>query len=509
MKRREFFTAASSLLLPVVIDGFGVKSLAKNSALMQSLMETTAAFGDRILVVIYLDGGNDGLNTVIPLDQYSAYNALRSNIAIPQNKVLPLGTAAKTGLHPSMTGMRDLYNEGKLAIINSVAYPNPNKSHYRSTDIYMTGVDSDQYSETGWAGRYLINRFPGYPEQYPSAEMVDPLAIEISSLASLSAFGSRQPMSVSIQDPAALSGMLDTQEAAYSGPVSCCESGELVKYVRLQQVLALDYAARIKTAAEKGQNLATYPSENVVKTDLSEQLKVVARLIHGGLQSKIYFVSLIGFDTHAQQVTSTDNTVGTHATLLRKLSESISAFQNDMKLQGNEDKVVGMTFSDFGRRASSNASKGTDHGVAAPMFVFGSGIKRQVVGTNPDLTNGLLPLAPETGNSERDIAMQIDFRRVYSDILNDWFGTNKTATNSILFKNFSTISLFSNTVETIASGAWPDKTIWSTGIVPTLNEYVKINSGHTVSVGENISVKNIQMDGELIFLGAFDVTITG
>ena len=508
MKRRDFFTAASSLLLPVAVNGFGIKSLTKNSALISSLLETTAAYGDRILVVIYLDGGNDGLNTVIPLDQYSTYDALRHNIAIPENSVLKIGNA-KTGLHPSMVGMKNLYTEGKLAIIHSVAYPNPSKSHIRSTDIYMTAVESDQFSETGWAGRYLKNRYPGYPEDFPNDVMKDPLAVEISSLASTSTFGNKQSMAVSIQNPEAFYNMIGGQDTAYSGPVSCCESGEMVKYVRQQQMLAVDYASRIKTASEKGRNLAAYPTDHITPIDLSEQLKVVARLIDGGLQSKIYFVSLSGFDTHAEQVSNTNNTVGDHATLLQKLSDGITSFQNDLKLQGREDKVIGMTFSDFGRRASSNASKGTDHGVAAPMFVFGTNIKKQEIGTNPDLTNGLLPTNPEKIYDDRDIAMQIDFRRVYSDILNDWFGTNQSTTNSLLFRNFSTISLFSDVTETIASGSWPDKNIWSTGIVPTSKDYVKINAGHTVSIGENISVKNVQMDGELVFLGAFNVTING
>jgi uncharacterized protein (DUF1501 family) len=259
MKRREFFAAASSMMLPVVVNGFGVKALAEDSVFVRSLLSTAAAHSDRILVVIYLDGGNDGLNTVIPKDQYSAYNALRGNIGIPENKILALSNNDKMGFHPAMTGMRNLYNEGKLAVIHSVAYPNPSKSHYRSTDIYMTAVDHDKYSDTGWAGRYLLNRYPGYPEEYPKPEMTDPLAIEIGSLARISSFGSRQPMAVSIQNPTAMAGMLDTQDPSYSGAVPCCQSGDLIKFVRQQQALAVDYASRIKRASEVGRNLATYP----------------------------------------------------------------------------------------------------------------------------------------------------------------------------------------------------------------------------------------------------------
>jgi hypothetical protein len=233
-------------------------------------------------------------------------------------------------------------------------------------------------------------------------------------------------------------------------------------------------------------------------------------LIHGGLKSKIYYVELGGFDTHSGQV-GVSTVEGTHAQLLKKLSDAIFAFQSDLKLQGIEDNVLGMTFSDFGRRATSNASKGTDHGVGAPMFVFGTGLKRQLVGTNPDLVNGLLPATPAPEVSNRDIKMQVDFRRVYSDVLNDWFGTAEGTTDQLLFRDFVTTSLFSDTVQTITSGSWINPEIWSNGRVPSVKDLVQINSGHVVEVGSNITAKDVKVrtGGEVKFLGSYSINITG
>lgn len=502
-------TAASSLMIPVVLNGFGVKALAQSSSLVRSLKNMSALNDDRILVIVYLAGGNDGLNTVIPLEYYSSYNSLRSNIAIPESNVLKLAGNIETGFHPAMTGMQQMYNEGKLAIVHSVSYPNPDLSHFRSTDIWMTGVESSQYANSGWAGRYLNDRFPNYPEGYPNTQMEDPLAVQIGQISSTALLGNRESMNVTLQDPTTFYQLIGEPADGINANLPCCDAGELVAYIRQKQVLAVGYASEIKAAADAGRNLASYPDSSQ-KNELAEQLKIVARLIHGGLKSKIYYVELGGFDTHSGQV-GTTSTEGVHAQLLKKLSDALYAFQSDLKLQGVEDRVLGLTFSDFGRRATSNASKGTDHGVGAPMFVFGTGVKRQVVGVNPDLVNGLLPVVPAPGVSNRDIKMQIDFRRVYSDVLNDWFGTSASKTDQLLYKNFKTTSLFSNVVQTISSGAWPNSEIWSSGRAPAITDFVKINSGHTVDVGQNIVARdiNVEAGGELKFLGDYNARITG
>ncbi|SEJ72447.1 Uncharacterized conserved protein, DUF1501 family [Dyadobacter sp. SG02] len=506
MKRREFISAASSFVLPLTINGLGFKTFGRNSPFFSAVSQALAAEQDKVLVIIYLNGGNDGLNTVIPLQYYSQYYNLRSNIAIPEAQILRLSGNSEFGFHPVMTGMQELYNQGKLSIVNSVSYPNPNQSHYRSSDIWMTAVDAEKYSETGWAGRYLDKRFPGYPTAFPTADMSDPLAIQIGYINTTTLLGPSQPMNISIQNPGSFYQLMGNLNPVTDTTLPCCDAGSLIKFYREQQVMSVGYSAEIKAAGEKGTNLATYPA-GVASNDLSEQLKVVARLIHGGLKTKIYYVELRGFDTHANQV-STLTTEGEHALLLKQLSDAVAAFQKDLALQGTENRVIGMTFSDFGRRANSNASKGTDHGVAAPMFIFGSGIKRQIVGTAPVLTTDLEPIVAPSWNKNQEIKMQIDFRRVYRDLLVDWLGAAETTSNSILYKNFTTTSLFSDKVQSLASGMWPDRSIWSTGRMPGPNDVVVINSGHTVSVGQDITAKSIQVEGngELNLLGNYKVT---
>ncbi|MCF0075109.1 DUF1501 domain-containing protein [Dyadobacter sp. CY261] len=509
MKRRDFISAASSMLVPVMLNGFGVRSVAKGSALVRSLQETAAMNSDRVLVIIYLGGGNDGLNTVIPVDQYSSYYNLRSNIAIPENSILKLSGQQEVGFHPVMTGMKNLFEEGKLAIINSVSYPNPDQSHYRSTDIWMTGTDASRFESTGWGGRYLNDRFSGYPTNYPNSGMEDPLAVQIGQISTPALLGSSQSVGITIQDPNSFYQLIGESSVDMNTDLPCCDAGDLLKFIREKQVLAVGYAAEIKAAADAGKNLGAYP-DATAKNDLAEQLKIVARLIHGGLKSKIYFVELGGFDTHSTQVSNVV-TEGVHAQLLKKLSDAISSFQNDLKLQGIEDKVLGMTFSDFGRRATSNASKGTDHGVAAPLFVFGKGIRRQMIGIRPDLTNGLLPANPAPGFNDRDIKMQIDFRRIYSDILTDWFGTPVEKSSQLLFRNFETTSLFSDTVKTLKSGVWHDPEVWSSGRVPSRLDKVHIRSGHLVQLANTAFAKDLKVESgaELQFLGKYDINIGG
>jgi uncharacterized protein (DUF1501 family) len=516
MKRRDFLAASSAFLIPAMVDGMGFKAFGRNSPLIQSLLETNALAKDRVLVMIYLNGGNDGLNTVVPLDQYSQYQGLRSNIALPQNTVLPLGNGV-SGLHPVMTGMRDLYNNGEMAIVHSVSYPSPNYSHFRATDIWMTGTDADYQAYTGWAGRYLEDRFNNYPPVPPSVTtdrddlnttMEDPLAIQIGYLTSTTLLGSNQSMAVAISDPANFATLVSGGTGSNTEDLPCCEAGNLVAFIRQQQALGIAYSSQITQANNAGAftPAPVYPTNN----SLADQLKIVARLIAGGLKTKIYFVSLNGFDTHSDQVVG-DNTTGSHANLLSRVSSGIKAFQDDLQARNIQDKVVGFTFSEFGRRANSNSSKGTDHGVAAPMFVFGSSLKRQVIGRNPNIGGySNLPSDINGVPGNYDLKMQIDYRRVYWDILTEWFGRSKTET-STLFQNktFDTISLFTDEVCSIKSGSWQDEKTWSCSRVPLATETVRICEGHTVTANQNIVVKNLQNHGNLNFNSGVQLMING
>jgi uncharacterized protein (DUF1501 family) len=527
MKRRDFLAATSSFLLPVMVDGFGVKAFGINSPLVQSLLKTNALAKDRALVIIYLSGGNDGLNTVIPLDQYSQYNNLRSNIAIPQASVLPLANGS-TGLHPSMTGLKQMHDNGKLSVVHSVSYPVPSYSHQRATDIWMTATDSAVQGDTGWAGRYLEDRFANYPiapitdRDNLNATMEDPLAIQIGFLTSTTLLGSSQSMAVAINDPASYAALVGGGSNNLP-PVdlpcnNTCEAADLISFIRNQQVLAVGYSAEITVAHNAGNMTPApvYPTGNSV----ADQLKIVARLIGGGLKTKVYFISLGGFDTHSGQVQTgggTNNNLGNHATLLGRLSAGIKAFQDDLQMRGIEDKVVGFTFSEFGRRANSNTSAsttisaGTDHGVAAPMFVFGSTLKRQSIGRNPNIggySNLPNDLNGTVGN--QDLKMQIDFRRIYWDILTDWFGRNKTdATSLFLNQSFDTVSLFTDEVCTIKTGSWHDEKTWSCGRVPFTSENARICAGHTVTLSANASIKNLQNYGNLTMAAGVNLSVAG
>jgi uncharacterized protein (DUF1501 family) len=508
MNRRDFLAASSSFLLPMTLNGMGIKAFNENSVLVKSLQNTMAANTDRILVMINLIGGNDGLNMVIPLDQYSAYNSLRSNIAIPETSALKLSGMPETGLHPAMTGLHNMFTDGKLSIIHSVGYPTANQSHFRSADIWMSGVDSNQYASTGWMGRYLNNRYTGYPTGYPNTTMEDPIALQIGYLATPTLQGTTQSTAVTIDNPDSFYSLIGAGGSTSPADLPPNQIGNQINFIRQQQALAVGYASEIKAAADLGVNMASYPLASA-RNELAEQLKIVARLIHGGLKTKIFFVTQYGYDTHSGQVDTADTRQGLHASLLGKLSTAITTFQQDLQMQGTADKVIGMTFSEFGRRATSNASRGSDHGVAAPMFVFGNNIKKKTVGMNPNLTTELLPENPQPWETGRDIKMQIDFRRVYTDILNDWFGTAKTTTNSLLFRNFNTISLFSDFVETVGNGNWNNRDVWSVGRKPLASEYVKVNPEHTVTVGQDVTVKNIRLEGNLNFTGNYKVNVVG
>ncbi|RRB07802.1 DUF1501 domain-containing protein [Larkinella rosea] len=435
MKRRHFLQRAASSLLPVLIDGYGAKAFARPSSLVQSLI-SLAGQSDRVLVIIQLQGGNDGLNMVIPLDQMSVYTSagFRGNIAIPEAKALKLKYYAETGLHPAMAGMQQLFNDGKLSIVQGVSYPTPNFSHFRASDIWMTGVDSDKTSASGWTGRYLDNRFPGFPEKYPTDQLPDPPAIQIGYVTATTLLGPTTSMAVVLENPDTFARLVgDTPK----DPLSTLPgyAGQQIDYIRKQQASSVSYAAQIKTAAGKGKNLVTYPDKNA----LGDQLKIIARLISGGLQTKVYYLTLGGFDNHANQVVASDTTTGTHANLLKTLSDAVLAFQNDLTQLNVADRVVGMTFSEFGRRAKSNGSLGTDHGTSAPMFVFGNAVKTTMVGKNPNLSD----------LDANNLKMQTDFRQVYAAILTDWFGADAGAETTTLFRDFPVAPVFRQTVTAV------------------------------------------------------------
>jgi uncharacterized protein (DUF1501 family) len=424
MRRREFLrTTVPTLLLPSLFPGFSVRALAAPAFADNG---RAAIESDRVLVLVQLNGGNDGLNMVIPLEFYDLYHAARTNIAIPEDKVLTLDGYAGTGLNPAMPALQNLFHDGKLAIVQGVSYPQPNFSHFRATDIWLTGADPGQVLPTGWAGRYLNERYPRFPAEYPNQDMPDPLAIQVGSLVSPALQGPVFTMGMAISNPANFYDLINDK----SSPAADTRAGDQIAYIREMSVKTDQYAGVIKAAAQKVTRQSDrYPAAG--KNPLADQLKIVARLVAGGLKTKVYLVSMGGFDTHAKQTEADDPTTGNHAKLLGKLSEAIGAFQDDLHLLQADDRVMGITFSEFGRRIKSNASGGTDHGAAAPVLIFGNAVQGGIIGNNPIL--------PANATVNDNIAMQYDFRAIYSGLLENWFGVEEMVAESILMKNYGAV----------------------------------------------------------------------
>lgn len=424
MKRRDFLGKAlpAGIVIPTLISGFSFKAFGASQLLSALTAGDTET--DRVFVIIQLNGGNDGLNTVIPLDQYDNLANARSNILLDNKKVLTL-SGYDTGLHPALSGLSALYNQKELQVIQSVGYPQPNFSHFRATDIWLSGADSNQYLNTGWVGRYLGDEYPNFPVGYPNSVMPDPLALQIGSFISPAFQGPSVNMGMAITDPVnfynLINGIVD--------PAPQSNAGKELTYIRQVSQQTQQYASVIKSAAAKIPTQKDYPTKNT----LADQLKIVSRLIAGGLKTRIYMVNIGGFDTHAQQAITGATETGAHAVLLAKVGDAIKAFMDDLKFLGASKRVVGMTFSEFGRRIKSNSSLGTDHGAAAPLFVFGEGVQAGVLGNNPTINSVI-----GTGDN---IPMQYDFRSIYSTILQNWFCVPGTSLQKIILKDYQSLPI--------------------------------------------------------------------
>ncbi len=440
MKRREFFRLGGGASLAFLINGLPISTYGE-SPLLQLLAKQAAATG-RVLVLIQLNGGNDGLNTVIPIDRYSELSNARSNILIPQGKVLSLNGTLTTGLNPAMASIRDMYNNGLVSITQGVSYPNPNFSHFRATDIWNSGSDSNQYLNTGWLGRYLGQNYSGYPSGYPNATMPDPLAIQIGTGVSPVVQGPQVSMGMAISDINSFYNIVN----GTVDPAPATPAGHELTFIRYISQQTQTYTSVIQNAANNSSTLSSrYAASG---NSLSDQLKIVARLIKGGLQTPVYVVSMGSFDTHSVQVDPADHTIGGHATLLGQLSSAVDAFYDDLKLMGVDNRVAAMTFSEFGRRIMSNASGGTDHGTAEPVMVFGPGVNPGVIGSSP--------VIPANVTVNDNLAMQNDYRSIYASVLSDWFGVSPTVLSNVMLASYPILPIFKKSAgvdETTVAGS--------------------------------------------------------
>lgn len=403
MKRRSFVKNMSlaSMTVPFMFKDLSLEAVTKDLFLVPKSVE------DRVLVIIRLNGGNDGLNTLIPLDQYDNLVIQRENILLPESSLLEI--TPTNAFHPSMTGMANMFNAGKLSIIQNVGYPEQNRSHFRSMDIWTSGM-MDPLATRGWLGRHFDEKYPNYPEDYPNATYPDPFAISMGYEVSATCQGLMANFSHTVVDPFQ-SVNLPNGNGVNDGTYY----GSHMEFLTTIIAQTNAYGGQINDAANAGNTLSTMYDPN---NELAKQLRYVAQMISGGLKTKVYILNVNGFDTHDSQVLETNTTQGTHANLMKKVSDAIAAFQDDLSLLGLEERVAGMTFSEFGRQIASNASFGTDHGDAAPLFLFGGCINSAVYGPNP--------VVPDQVVEQAGIPMQVDFRDVYASVLKDWFAVDAT-----------------------------------------------------------------------------------
>ena len=420
MKRRSFLKRTSIISVPTFFGGLPLTALPSSQ-----MNELVNGESDRVLVIIDLNGGNDGLQTFFPLDSYDNLVNARPNIIIPQNQLLSLTDTIS--VHPSMTGIKNLYDNAKLTVLQNAGYSNGDRSHFRSADIWNNGIQSSSTLTTGWIGRYLDDRYPGYPENYPSADCPDPFAVTIGRTPSQSCQGSGGNFSWSILDPNGLTELNGVVDPPI--PENCYGDG--LRFIIDTYKKTNAYGERVTIASNAGANLHEYPD-----TTLANQLKIVARLISGGLQSKVYVLQQGGYDTHSSQVGGGSTSTGNHANLLSELSDAIFSFQEDLKLLNIEERVIGMTFSEFGRQIKSNASNGTDHGTAGPMMIFGSCVNSGIIGDNPVISDSVA--------DQEGVPIQFNFRWVYGSILMDWFEVPETKVRELLQPDFQYIPICNN-----------------------------------------------------------------
>lgn len=414
--RREFLStglvmASAAVTIPYFLNrsAFGLPMAAPGGKSIPGVPE------DHVLVVVQLGGGNDGLNMVVPYGERAYYNA-RPQIGIPENKVIKL-SKAQVGLHPAMKPIAEMYDAGICTIVQGTGYPNPNRSHFKSMDIWHT-ADTDATGD-GWLGRYFDSECCGYgkgesgkPEDAPRKDPNPQIGIAIGSAAPLAMKG-RASSAISFENADLFrwtgkdvnKNLVDTYDriTRQEGASIQAVGGDPNSNAAFLTRTALDAQVSSDTIRRAVATPSRTPYPN---SPLANQLKMVAAMINAKLSTRVYYVTMGGFDTHAQQ--GGEN--GRHAQLLTQFSQAMKAFYEDLKASGNDGRVLSMSFSEFGRRVGQNASNGTDHGTAAPMMLFGPMVSPGVANDHPSLTD------LDAG----DLKFTTDFRCVYASILESW-----------------------------------------------------------------------------------------
>ncbi len=380
MKRKEFIQAGSlataSLMLPQFLKAFEKPVMVPP--------------GNKVLVVLQLSGGNDGLNTVIPITN-DIYYRERPKIGIAKKEAVVL--TDEVGLNPALECFKGLYDDGSLSILNSVGYPNPDRSHFRSMDIWQSASNSNEYINSGWLGRYLDAQCKGCDKPTQALEIDDVLSLALKG---------KETSGLAFKDPRRLYS--SSNERFYKEINAAHQTTEeTVDYLYKTMSQTISSADYIFEQSRLHPSSATYPG-----TELGKNLKTISTLIQSDVNTKVYYVSLGSFDTHVNQE-------GQQKRLFTELNDAVKAFTADLKKNNRFQDVLLMTFSEFGRRVSQNASNGTDHGTANNMFFISGGLKQK----------GLLNALPDLSDlNDGDLKHKVDFKNVYATVLNKWLGTN-------------------------------------------------------------------------------------
>lgn len=409
-----------SFLQALGLVGGGTMMLGGTNLSASSPTKLTAALAaaeesDRILVLIRLKGGNDGLNTIVPLYDYDYYANQRPTIRHQESDLYQL--TPDIAIPPSLQNLQSMWGDGAMKVVQGVGYENQDLSHFRSSDIWASGV-SDDVDNTGILGRYFENIFPDYLSNPPEI----PAAIQIGNQNNLLMNGLETSYGFSVVNPAQLEAIAQDGVLHDVLDVPGCTYGDQLQFMRAMTNTTVTYAGVIHEAYDNATNAVEYTNES-----LGNQLSLIARMIKGGLGTKVYLVTLGGFDTHASQEFY-------HDMLMNELATNMKSFYEDLEAVGMQDNVLSMTFSEFGRRIEENGSQGTDHGAASPIMLFGPGLEGNgLVGEHPDMQN-----PDNVGN----LAFGIDFRSVYKTVLQDWLCIDPTIIDEVFYgANYDTLDL--------------------------------------------------------------------
>ncbi len=462
ISRKDFIKLASTIVGGTLLIPRWVYPFFSNSYGSELLRDT---FNDQILVVVNLNGGNDGLNTVIPY-QNQNYYSLRPDIAIPSDSVLPITT--DLGLHPSLTHLANYWNQGKLCIVENVGYSNQNLSHFRSTDIWQSASNSNQTINTGWIARILEQIYPNHMDNLPEI----PMALLQGTTNNLLLTGEQGITGIQVDDPSSFLNLVNsTYYNSADNIIPDTSGGNELQYVRNIDNTASEYSGYIQSAADSGTNTMEYANNS-----LSIQLSSAAKLISGGMYSPFYVVYQGGYDTHSNQINR-------HGLLMSDLSLALHNFYNDLENQGLADKVIIMTTSEFGRRPYQNGGGGTDHGAASPMFVLGNNVNGGIIGNAPNLSSF---------DNNNNLLHEYDYRQIYSSILNQHFGLSSDLINNALLTSFDNLDIIP-TSNSNSGDVNFDNQINVVDIVIMVNFIL----GITAPTNEEFIAADLNEDGEL------------